>query len=92
MRAGGPLAKKRKMAGNVEVNVLAHSLVPPMRILSQREKENILKEYNIGEDKLPRIAASDPAARALNAKPGDVLKIERSDITGKYSFYRLVVQ
>jgi DNA-directed RNA polymerase subunit H (RpoH/RPB5) len=34
----------------------------------------------------------DPAAVALKAKPGDMIRCERNDGTGKYTAYRIVVE
>lgn len=70
---------------------MGHFLVPRMEILSQIEKKNLLKKYNIAEGNLPKMKSSDPAAKKLGAKPGDVVKIEREDPTAKYNYYRLVV-
>lgn len=72
--------------------MLAHKLVPKMRILSEKEKGQLLKKYDVTENKLPKIYSSDPAAQALGAKLGDVMEIERNDLTGKYNFYRIVIE
>ncbi|MFH1393535.1 MAG: DNA-directed RNA polymerase subunit RpoH/Rpb5 C-terminal domain-containing protein [Candidatus Micrarchaeota archaeon] len=73
------------------VDVLAHSLVPEMKILSDAEKTKVLKKYDISEDELPRMPASDPAVLALKATAGDVIRIDRDEPTGKYQCYKLVV-
>ncbi len=62
-----------------------------MEIISESEKKSLLKKYNIPEHNLPKIKASDPAAKRLGAKAGDVVKIEREDPTAKYSYFRLVI-
>ncbi len=84
--------KRSSKTRTTVINVLDHKLVPKMRILSEKEKEHMLKKYSITENQLPKIYSTDPAAQALSAKVGDVLEIERQDLTGKYNFYRLVIE
>jgi len=83
------LVKKRKKELE-SVDVLAHSLVPEMKVLSEAEKNKVLKKFDIDEKKLPRILSSDPAVIALKAVSGDVLKIERDEPTGKSPCYKIV--
>jgi DNA-directed RNA polymerase subunit H len=72
---------------------LGHKLVPEHIILSEKEKKELLKEYDIRPDQLPRILANDPAVISIGAKPGQVMKIIRKSPTAKYSTaYRLVVK
>jgi len=73
-------------------NILNHELVPKHEILSAKEKREILEKFNITKDKLPKILGSDPVAKAIGAKPGDILRIERNSPTaGKTTYYRIVV-
>ena len=81
------LAKKEE----IPVNVLEHKIVPKTVIISEKEKKNLFEKLSIDENTLPRIKHNDPLAKALEAKAGDVLKIERRDPTAKYFYYRLVV-
>ncbi len=77
----------------MEFSVLDHVLVPKHRILSEEEKRSLLEKFNISEIQLPKILANDPAVKALGAKPGDVIEIERpSPTAGKTLYYRLVVR
>lgn len=76
---------------SIAIDVLNHKLVPKMRILTEKEKDHVLKKYNVLDAQLPKIYSSDPAALALGAKLGDIVEIERNDMTGKYNFYRLVI-
>lgn len=72
---------------------MKHKLVPQHILLSKEEKEEILKKYNISEEQLPKLKLDDPCAIALNAKPGDIVKIERkSPTTGIAIAYRLVIE
>jgi len=67
-------------------------LVPKHEILSKKEVEELLKKYNVTKDKLPKILITDPAVKAIGAKVGDVIKIERESPTaGKSYYYRVVV-
>jgi DNA-directed RNA polymerase subunit H (RpoH/RPB5) len=70
-----------------------HKLVPKHILLSEKEKEELLKKYGITLRELPRILSSDPMAKALNAKVGDVIKIIRESPTaGVSEYYRVVVK
>ncbi len=73
-------------------NIFDHVLVPKHVLLSKEEAEKVLKELGVEPWQLPWIRASDPAARALGAKPGDIIKIIRKSITaGEVVVYRYVV-
>jgi DNA-directed RNA polymerase subunit H len=63
-----------------------------MKVLAEAEKTKVLKKYGVTEDQLPKIFSTDPAAIALKATVGNVIKIERNDGTGKYPGYRVVVE
>ncbi|KUH33728.1 DNA-directed RNA polymerase subunit H [Thermococcus celericrescens] len=81
------------MATKKEFDIFTHELVPEHRILSEEEKEELLRKYRIRISQLPQIKASDPAVVALGAKPGDILEIRRKSPTaGYYHYYRLVVE
>ncbi len=73
------------------VDVLSHKLVPEGKILSGSEKTKILAKHNVTENQIPKMSATDPQALALKAVPGDVIKFERDDGTGKYPAFRIVV-
>ncbi len=76
-----------------EVNILKHSFVPEHAILSENEKGKLLEKYNITVKQLPKIFSTDPVVKAIDAKPGDVLKIVRkSPVAGTTEYYRLVVK
>jgi DNA-directed RNA polymerase subunit H len=79
------------MAG--EIDVLGHELVPKHEVLSEEEKKEVLERYKVSQFQLPKILVSDPAARAIGAKVGDVIKITRDSPTaGKTIAYRCVVE
>ena len=74
------------------VNIIEHELVPKHILLSLKEKEDLLKRYRIKDSQLPKILMSDPVARYLGLKRGDVVKIERkSETAGKYITYRIAI-
>lgn len=75
-----------------EFNVLNHSLVPKHEILSESDKEKLLKKYNITLKELPFIFYNDPAIKHLKPKAGDIIKITRASPTaGQTIYYRGVV-
>lgn len=74
-------------------NIFKHILVPVHEILTEKEREEMLKKYHVKVHQLPRIVASDPAVIAIGGRPGDILKIVRDSSTaGKHVFYRYVVE
>lgn len=75
------------------MDISKHKLVPKHIILSEKDKEELLTRYNINLNQLPRILTSDPQVKALDAKVGDVIKVERESETAESStYYRVVVQ
>ncbi len=74
------------------VDILSHFLVPEMKVVSDSEKSKLLAKFGIDESQLPKMSSRDPEAVVLKAVPGNVVKIERDDGTGKYTTYRVVVE
>lgn len=75
-----------------EFRVGRHVLVPRHEILSKSKVDELLERYKIQAYQLPLIKSSDPAAKEIGAKPGDVLKITRNSPTaGTAVVYRYVV-
>ena len=69
-----------------------HIYVPKHEILSEKEKNLILEKYNVSTENCPQIFVTDPVAREIGAKPGDLLKIVRkSQTAGESIYYRFVV-
>jgi DNA-directed RNA polymerase subunit H (RpoH/RPB5) len=78
---------------NNQLNIMNHELVPLHIIISEKEKEELLKKYNISPSELPKILDTDPVSIFIGAKPGQVVKIIRESHTAKEAVsYRLVVE
>ncbi|MDH7595187.1 MAG: DNA-directed RNA polymerase subunit H [Candidatus Bathyarchaeia archaeon] len=74
-------------------NLFEHVMVPKHEIISDEERQMILQKYKVQPYQLPYIHVSDPAVKAVGAKPGDIVKITRNSQTaGKYFAYRYVVE
>ena len=73
--------------------IFEHKLVPKHEILNEKEKSQVLAEYKIRPYQMPQIKATDPAVKAIGAKPGDMLRIIRKSSTaGQHIAYRYVVE
>ena len=69
-------------------NVLDHEMQPTFRILSNDEKQEIMKRYNIVKDKeFPDISRFDPVSQAIGVRPGQLIEITRSSPTAVKSLY-----
>jgi len=74
-------------------DIMSHILVPLHTILSEKEAKEILEKYQTTQDHLPKLLHTDPAAIAIDAKPGDIVKIVRNSITAQEAIvYRLVIE
>jgi len=72
-------------------DVTKHHLVPKHIKVSDREKQELLKKYNITVKELPKIMINDPSIENLDVKSDDVVKIIRKSSTaGEVSFYRCI--
>ena len=84
--------KKVNKKENKEIDIFEHELVPKHRVLNIKETWELLKKYGIKSKQLPRILAKDPAVKAIDAKPGDIIEITRKSPTaGEAKYYRVVV-
>lgn len=73
-------------------NILEHELVPKHEILPREEAVELMRNLGIGPEQLPWIRSSDPVAKVLGAKPGDIIRIIRKSPTaGESIAYRFVV-
>ena len=78
----------------LQFNLLEHSLVPPHRVLSNKEVADLRIKYNLKDDtQFPDISRFDPVAQIIGIRPGQVCEIIRPSktaITGIY--YRICTQ
>jgi DNA-directed RNA polymerase subunit H len=74
-------------------DIFEHALVPKHEILSEKETKQLLTQYKIQPYQMPQVKSTDPAVKAIGAKPGDVLRIIRKSSTaGEHIAYRYVVE
>lgn len=85
-------SRSRKRVKSDDKSPLNHFLVPEHVKLTQKEKDELFKKYNISLKEMPKIFYNDPAIRHLDAKENDVIKIiRRSPTSGTTIFYRGVI-
>ncbi|MET1101516.1 MAG: DNA-directed RNA polymerase subunit H [Pyrodictiaceae archaeon] len=83
---------KQKRQSKSKFNILEHELVPRHELVPPEEAIKIIKELGVRPEQLPWIRASDPIARLIGAKPGDLVRIYRKSPTaGEIIVYRYVV-
>ena len=79
------------MKGN-RFKVMDHELVPKHEVVPVNEAIKILRGLGMRPDQLPLMRASDPVAKEIGAKPGDLVRvIRKSPTAGKAVIYRYVV-
>ena len=72
----------------LQFNLLEHSLVPEVSVLSEPERVALYTKYNIQHNtQLPEIDRFDPMALALGLRPGQVCKILRTSQTALENYY-----
>ena len=68
-------------------------LIPEHSVLSESEMKKVMAKFSIPAKKFPKILDTDPQAKLLGAKPGNMIAISRKDPSGgKYTYYRIVVK
>ncbi len=76
----------------MKLKVDEHQLVPDHERLEEDEVGQLLEEYNITKDNLPKIEKNDAALKSMEVSAGDVIKISRkSEKAGRIDYYRLVI-
>ena len=77
----------------IPVLVPDHVYVPKHEIMSKKEAQKVLEQFNCKPTELPLIFVTDPAILGLGVKPGDMIKITRkSGTAGQSIYYRYVVE
>jgi DNA-directed RNA polymerase subunit H (RpoH/RPB5) len=57
-------------------NISKHRKVPQHRIVTDREKPDIIKNYNLKSvEQMPKILSQDAMAKFIGARPGDVVEV-----------------
>ena len=70
-----------------------HVYVPKHEIMTKKEAQFVLDEFNCKPTELPLIFVTDPAILGLGVKPGDMIRITRkSGTAGESIYYRYVVE
>ena len=70
-----------------------HHMVPRHYICDEGETQQVLENWKVQKEQLPRILVTDPAVKALKAPVGSLIKVERpSPTAGLHYAYRLVVE
>ena len=79
---------------DTKIDILNHELVPKHIILSDKEKEDVIKKFGIKKlNQFPKILKSDPIVTMINGKVGDLIKIIRKSENGKESiYYRIIIE
>ena len=67
-----------------------HILQPKHSKLKAEEAEELISKLNISRMQLPKIKHDDPAL-PIEAKIGDIIKIERKGSEGKVIYYRVII-
>jgi DNA-directed RNA polymerase subunit H len=76
----------------LQFNILRHKLVPPHRIMSPKEVQDLKQKRHLKLEELPRISRFDPVAQAICIKPGEVCEIMRASRNSIVSqYYRVCV-
>ena len=72
-----------------KLSIKKHVLIPKHIKLSEKEKRDFFKKYNVSIHSLPKINRDDVGIAHLKVKYGDVIKIIRKSPTaGESVFYR----
>jgi len=78
----------------LQFNILEHKLVPKQTKLTPSQTQDLKKQYRIQDvrKQLPGISRFDPAARAIQLRPGQVVKILRASVNSGFTNYYRVCQ
>ena len=72
----------------LQYDILSHDLVPTVRILTEPEKVELMKQMNLNKlDQFPEISRFDPVSLAIMLRPRQVIEFKRYSPTALYSYY-----
>ena len=75
----------------MKINIQDHMLVPKHEIMSEDDISEEFSNVDYDYRDLPKIKSKDPVVKAIEAKPGDILRITReSQTAGVFVTYRIV--
>ena len=75
----------------MRIDIQEHMLVPTHEIMTEDEIADEFSDVEYDFKDLPKIKSEDPVVKAIDAKPGDVLRITReSQTAGVFVTYRIV--
>ena len=75
----------------MKIDIQDHMLVPTHEIMTEDEIADEFSDVEYDFKNLPKIRSEDPVVKAIDAKPGDVLRITReSQTAGVFVTYRIV--
>ncbi|KZV38328.1 DNA-directed RNA polymerase V subunit 5A-like [Dorcoceras hygrometricum] len=73
------------------VNITKHELKPKHQVLTDGEKESLLKKYSVKEKQLPRMSQNDAIARYYGLEKGQVVRVSYTgELTQLHVTYRCV--
>lgn len=74
------------------LNLIDVKYCPKVQLLTEKEANKVLEDYNVTKKQLPQFELSDPMVRYYDGRKGDIFKIFRSSIVSGVSIaYRVVV-
>lgn len=88
------VVRKKKVEDEVPpFKVSTHFLIPKHELLTKDEAGKVLATYNSSPSQFPYILSTDPIAKEIGAKPGDMVRItRRSETAGASTYFRYVVE
>ncbi|XP_038980618.1 DNA-directed RNA polymerase V subunit 5A-like isoform X2 [Phoenix dactylifera] len=74
------------------VNITKHVLKPRHDVLTEEEKQKLLKKYNVEDSQLPRMLETDAVARYYGLQKGQVVKVTYDgELTRSHVTYRCIM-
>lgn len=74
------------------LNLIDVKYCPKIQLLTEKEANKVLEDYNVTRKQLPQFELNDPMVRYYDGRKGDIFKIFRNSIVSGISLaYRIVV-